>query len=546
MRSWVQLWEDLELSPDRGSQAVRLSQYFRSVGPREGAWALHLLLGRKVRHRIALDELKQAVLAATGFPLWLVEECLNTGPDAAEVLALMVPGPGDSTGESPTLADCAESVPAMGGDVDGTGRRAWLIRRWELMSRPERVLFFRLVTGRRMSGFPIPVIAAALGQLAGCSTAHVQLRLAGFKEPTPQAFGRVVERPVTDPALPHPFQVLKVGAQPPDGSVNAWRLDWDWPGPRLQLIRRKRISLLWSSDEIVANARFPEIVEWAEMHLPDGVVIEGRVVQEPAAQTQIHPGQAGSGSNRAKEWVFIASDLLERDGVSLRDRPLEGRLRALRELVDQSRMITATKTWCASQLDLFDTVEQPGVRMVTAESPLRVAEEVKVQAWDHLGAAWREARALGAKGLVLRPLEGGCGEGFRWPLPFLMCEAVLLSVRRENDLPSTGVEACFGLKGASGTWVTVARVQLTSEAMGAGDLQSFIRERTRSCHGPVRMLEPVKVAKLTFEGWQESAGRRAGRILHGVRWLRWRPGTNAADLPTMEEADQRWRAEGCA
>src|SRR5690606_12000154 len=126
------------------------------------------------------------------------------------------------------------------------------------------------------------------------------------------------------------------------GAIDQWLLEWKWDGIRLQLIRRGADIALWSRGEERLDGRLPEI-EQAAATLPHDAVIDGGLLgwrdgDAPlpfaALQTRSQRRRPGPKVLADTPARVLAYDLLELDGVDLRERPLHERRAALEALLD--------------------------------------------------------------------------------------------------------------------------------------------------------------------------------------------------------------------
>src|SRR5689334_2815525 len=92
------MFVELERTTRTSEKVVAIERYFADAPPRDGAWALFFLIGRRLRRAVSTGLLRQWVGEVTGYPLWLVEECFHHAGDLSETLALLL-------GEAPAPSD---------------------------------------------------------------------------------------------------------------------------------------------------------------------------------------------------------------------------------------------------------------------------------------------------------------------------------------------------------------------------------------------------------------------------------------------------------
>lgn len=77
MRRFAQLYADLDGSSGTQARVAALQSFFAASGPHDGAWALHVLLGRQGRRLITGRRLRQICLE--GSLSELRNRCCSTG-----------------------------------------------------------------------------------------------------------------------------------------------------------------------------------------------------------------------------------------------------------------------------------------------------------------------------------------------------------------------------------------------------------------------------------------------------------------------------------
>jgi DNA ligase-1 len=293
-----------------------------------------------------------------------------------------------------------------------------------------------------------------------------------------------------------------------------------WDGIRAQLVRRAGQTWLWSRGEELITLRFPEIAA-AATHLPDGTVLDGEVLAfgdgrpRPFSALQQRIGRQRQLAQimRAVPVVFMAYDVLERDGEDVRARPLDERRAAL----------------------------QPILR---GDGVLRLSEEVTASSWEALAALRGESRARGVEGFMLKRRSSAYGVGrrrsdwWKWKIDPLTVDAVLIYAQ-----PGNGRRASLLTDYTFGVWDGTALVPVAKAYSGLSnaeieELDRWIRRHTRERHGPVRVVDPVQVFELGFEAIAPSTRHRSGLAVRFPRMLRWRRDKPASEADTLEALKQ--------
>jgi DNA ligase-1 len=195
------------------------------------------------------------------------------------------------------------------------------------------------------------------------------------------------------------------------GDVDQWQAEWKWDGIRSQLIRRGGRSYLWSRGDDLITDRFPEVIEASEW-LPDGTVIDGEILPWrdgrplPFAQLQRRIGRKNLTAKIRADIpiVILAYDILEIEGIDVREQPMSWRRAKLAELVGGAN----------------------------AESRILLSPVAEAKSWDDIRAAKERARELGSEGLMLKRADSPYGVGrrkggwWKWKLEPYTVDAVMV------------------------------------------------------------------------------------------------------------------------
>jgi DNA ligase-1 len=550
MEAFCHLFQILDQTPGTEGKVAALLSYFQACSAEEGAWALHVLLGRQKRRLITGRRLRDICLTGTAWPPWLFDECHRHVGDSAETISLLWdPTPSPSTppraagrGGGGTLQEWMEErLPALAA-LEGDAQIEAVQACWSQLSRSQLLVVNKLLTGGLRIGVSEGLVIRALSRLTGLDSATLKHRLMGRAQPSADAWNALtspLDTGVLPPSRPYPFFL----ASPLDPAIrdttpaNQWQVEWKYDGIRCQLIHRQGEVFLWSRGEDLINGSFPDLTT-AAAHLPEGLVLDGEVViwgaGEPHPRSfatlqrrlgRLAPGRTMLAQDPAS---YVIYDLLEQDGIDLRARPLEERRALLHQL------------------------EREGL-----PAPLRLAPVLPLSHWQELDPLRDRARSQGAEGVMLKhreaPYLSGRRRGHWWKhkLEPYRLDAVLLyaqagSGRRANLL----TDYTFGLwdrpwrDGPEPTQEERTHPQLVTFAkaysgLDDGEIQrldQWIRRHTLQRFGPVRAVEPELVFELAFEGIQPSSRHRSGVAVRFPRISRWRTDKLAREADSLEEA----------
>ena len=547
MQAFAALFRHLDGTGSANAKLEALEGYFQQAKPADAAWALALLLGKRRRRLITGRRLREICLAATGLPEWLFEACHAQVGDSAETVALLwqqgpvAANPATPTGAPPTSAAdqplahwMDERLPALA-SLEGEEQAAAVRACWQELQRDELLLVNKLLSGGFRVGVSTGLVTRALARSAALDEALVAHRLMGGFTPSAAAFAGLTAAPdhANDlAARPYPFFLaspLEKG-QLENTAPEQWQLEWKWDGIRGQLIHRSGGCSLWSRGEELINEAFPELIALAEQ-LPVGTALDGEVIvwrrdaeqPEPFASLQRRLGRKAPSRALQKQCpaAFVAYDLLEHQGVDLRERPLRERRSKLEALVKALQVNTLPDG--AGQLRL---------------SALQVLPH-----WHELDQLRDQARTHRAEGLMLKALESpylvGRKRGHWWKhkLEPLRLDAVLLYAQAgSGKRANLYTDYSFGLWNDAGELVTFAKAYSGLNDAEIRELDRWIRAHTTERFGPVRAVQPLQVFELAFEGIQPSKRHKCGFAVRFPRISRWRIDKPAAEADNLASA----------
>jgi len=523
MKRFSALYEAIDQTTSTNAKVAALAAYFRDAPPADAAWAIYFLTGRRLKRVVPSAGLRQWAQEVTGLPEWLLHECYSAAGDFAELVALALDAipPGPPEPDLP-LATWVEDRLLPLQKADPARQREQVTRWWLGLPRMERFLVNKLLTGEFRVGVAHTLVVRALAQAAALEPTIVAARLMGDWMPSADWFTSALAagQAEADPSQPYPFFLASPLEGAPDalGDRKDWLVEWKWDGIRAQLIRRKGETWLWSRGEELITRRFPEITA-AATHLPDGTVLdgeilafaEGRPLPFSALQQRIGRQKQVAQVMRAVPVVLVVYDLLERDGIDMRERPLMERRAALGPLVTG------------------------GV--------LRLSEEVETSTsspWDELAALRLESRKRGVEGFILKRRDSRYGVGrrkgawWKWKIDPLTIDAVLIYAQ-----PGNGRRASLLTDYTFGVWeegklVPVAKAYSGLSNAEIEEMDKWIRRHTLERHGPVRAVQPVQVFELGFEAIAASSRHKSGIAVRFPRMLRWRKDKPAAEADSLE------------
>ncbi|QBB70154.1 ATP-dependent DNA ligase [Pseudolysobacter antarcticus] len=530
MREFARLFAELDGTTATNRKLDALRYYFRLAAPRNAAWAVYFLAGGKPRQAVPSKLLRQYATEFAGLDEWLFNESYNAVGDLAETIAHILP-PAQHQSDI-GLAEWVEQriAPLRGAAPEQI--RAELFSFWDELNSDERFLLVKLIGGGFRVGVSKLLVTRALSAVAGLDSKLIAQRLIGWTDgarvPTAQSYEQLIGAISSDEhalrgGQPYPFFLAHALQNPTEslGDLAQWQVEWKYDGMRAQLVCRDGQRWLWSRGEDLITDRFPEL---AAIALPDGTVVDGEILiwrdtDSPAAFAELQKriGRKNVSSKMLQELpaVLVAYDLLELNGVDLRQEPQQRRRVLLENLVAQTH---------STQLKL---------------SPLISAND-----WQQLAQIRDESRARGVEGMMLKAVDAAYGVGrtkdvgtwWKWKVDPYSIDAVLIYAQSGHGRrASLYTDYTFALwdTGADGIRQLVPFAKAYSGLTDAeiAQVDKIIRKTTIEKFGPVRSVRPSMVFEIGFEAIALSTRHKAGVAVRFPRILRQRVDK------TIEQAD---------
>ena len=535
MRRFADLYSALDASSGTQARVDALVAYFSGVDAADGAWALHVLLGKQGKRLITGRRLRQICLEESPLPEWLFDDCYAHVGDSAETIALLWAqvGAGASEPLHHSLHHWMEQLLPAAAALEGSEQAEAVRHLWRGLSPAELLVANKLLTGGLRVGVAQGLVVRALARLSGLEEAQLQHRLMGGFKPSAAALTTLLapaDVAEAVPSRPYPFYLASPLEQQPAGPASDWQAEWKFDGIRGQLIRRANEVFLWSRGEELIGAAFPELLAAAGC-LANGTVLDGEILVWPAgsdqpapfAQLQRRLGRKAPGRKLLAEFpaAFVAYDLLELGGDDQRQRPLSQRRSALEDLLQGLAKTTPTPT----------------------AGLLRLSPRLPLTAWEQLEPLRQQAASAAAEGLMLKalasPYLAGRKRGHWWKHkrePYTLDAVLLYAQAGSGRRANLFTDYTFGLWNAEGELVSFAKAYSGLNDGEIKALDRWIRSHTSERFGPVRAVQPLQVFELAFEGLQRSSHHKSGIAVRFPRIARWRQDKPAAEADTLATA----------
>ncbi len=540
MIEFSKLYWRLDASTRTRDKTAALQDYFSIALPRDAAWAIYLLAGRRIKQPVGSKWLRQWSAERAGIAPWLFAECYDRVGDLAETISLILP---DSERCDPIplhqlIEDCL--IPLQSANP-ATQRQA-VFDLWDRMDQQQLFVLGKLMTGGFRVGVSRRLVIKALSGHTGIDPATLAHRMMGEWQPTPDFYQALIDlhEPSIQISRPYPFFLANPLKDKPEslGDRSQWLAEWKWDGIRAQLIRREGEIFVWSRGEELVNESFPEVVT-AATGLPDGTVVDGEILawdvgaarplEFSLLQRRLGRKQVSKRLLDEIPVVLMAFDLLECDGQDIRNWNLRCRRQRLAEMIGKLEVMS---------------LPQPSGRLFddhAAASPsIILSPVVEGDDWQSLLAQRSRSQARRAEGLMLKrrnstyQVNRPVGDWWKWKNDPYTIDAVLVYAQRGH-----GRRAGLYTDYTFAVWNNGKLVPFAKAYSGLNDeeirrVDAFVRAHTDERFGPVRQVKPELVFELAFEKIQRSTRHKSGIAVRFPRISRWRHDKRPADADDLD------------
>ena len=551
MYRFAALYQSIDQTTKTNEKLAAMVGYFADVPATDAAWAVYFLCGNKPRQLVPGKLLRQWAAELADIPDWLFDECYHSVGDLAETLALVVPQPSATTSHltDSSLTNWVEEKLLPLRDMDVDEQRMAVESLWLATPIPVRLVVMKLITGAFRVGVSKRLVTRALAQASGVAVEVIAHRLMGSWQPTPDFFEQLTSpaQHETLASQPYPFCLAHpLDTHPVDqlsqhlGPSHDYAAEWKWDGIRGQLIRRQGETYIWSRGEELMENRWPELEAAAES-LPDGTVLDGEILATnaegimPFAALQRRIGRKQLSKKLLTEVpvVFHAFDMLEVEGVDIRNRSYRDRRAQLEQLFDQATFTS-----------------QPTSVSAPMEGRIQVTQLLPATQWSDWATLRSHSRQHNAEGLMLKRLDAPYDVGrvrgtwWKWKIEPYTIDAVLIYAQKGH-----GKRANLFTDYTFALWQGEELVPFAKAYSGLDDAEirqvdRFVRQNTRESFGPVRSVTPSLVMELAFEGLQPSSRHKSGIATRFPRIVRWRHDKRPQDANTLDELKALLPTEG--
>jgi DNA ligase 1 len=532
MKAFADLIVHLGTSTKTNEKLEALSHYFATADDADKVWVIALFSGRRPRRIISSGFLQLWCMELANLPAWLFEECYHTVGDLAESIALLLPEATEQSG-SGSLSSIIQKLVEIEKQNEAV-KKAFVIRTWMQMNKDERFVFNKLLTGNFRIGISQKMIVNALSKTVQLSPSIIAHRISGNWDPFATTFTELLSEDAAsiDFSKPYPFYLAYALDDDPAtlGSENEWQAEWKWDGIRGQLIKRNQEIFIWSRGEELMTEKFPEYHALKDL-LPEGLVLDGEIIPSiekkplPFALLQTRIGRKNITKKNLQEApiAFFAYDILEHNGIDIREQPLERRRLLLEEIV-----------------------------AAIAHPVLLISPVIDFSSWKQLAQIRHSSRNMGAEGIMLKRKSSAyqvgrkVGDWWKWKIDPLVIDAVMIYAQKGHGRRSNlYTDYTFAVKdGDKLVTFTKAYSGLTDKEFAQVD--AFVKRNSLEKFGPVRTVKPELVFEIAFEGIAASGRHKSGVALRFPRINRWRKDKAPDDINTLHDLKKMLEVYGKA
>jgi DNA ligase-1 len=505
-----------------------LAYYFTHAEDADKVWVIAIFSGRRPKRVVNSALLQNWCAELVALPAWLFEESYHTVGDLAETIALLLPEPLFAEEDQP-LAWYIEQLIRLGKEAE-QAKKEFITDRWLKLNKDERFVFNKLITGGFRIGVSQKLMVNALAKTVELEPSVIAHRISGNWDPVTIDFKDLLNDSGSyiDHSKPYPFYLAYALDKGPEslGEPNEWQAEWKWDGIRGQIIKRNNELFVWSRGEELMTDKFPEYHILTEL-LPDGTVLDGEILPGtdesplPFAILQTRIGRKNVSKKQLTDAPvsFFAYDILEYQGIDIRDEPLHTRREKLESVVSD-------------------------VKKSAQQVPVFLSPVIHFQTWEELVLTRERSRSLGAEGLMLKRMNSAyqvgrkVGDWWKWKIDALTIDAVMIYAQKGHGRRSNlYTDYTFAVKDGD-KLVSFAKAYSGLTDKECAQVAHFVKKNSIEKFGPVRTVKPELVFEIAFEGIAASNRHKSGVALRFPRISRWRQDKKAGEINTLDDLKQ--------
>jgi len=522
MKEFALLITKLGTSTKTNEKLDALSYYFATADDADKVWVIALFSGRRPKRILSSGFLSLWCMEVADLPAWLFEESYHTVGDLAETIALLLPETNTNGQPDKSLSYFIDSFISME-KADEEVKKDFVINSWMTMTKDERFVFNKLLTGNFRIGVSQKMIVNALAKTVQLEPSIIAHRISGNWDPSTTTFNDLLSEEAAniDHSKPYPFYLAyALDADAKElGPENEWQAEWKWDGIRGQMIKRNDELFVWSRGEELMTDKFPEYHSLKAL-LPEGIVLDGEIIPSvdkkplPFALLQTRIGRKNVTKKHLQDApiAFFSYDILEHEGNDIREWPLEKRRSLLEDIVTK--------------------LDHP----VLLLSPV-----INFSSWEQLAAIRESSREMGSEGIMLKRRSSTyqvgrkVGDWWKWKIDPLVIDAIMIYAQKGHGRRSNlYTDYTFAVKDGD-KLVSFAKAYSGLTDKEFAEVDSFVKRNSLEKFGPVRTVKPELVFEIAFEGIAASNRHKSGVALRFPRINRWRKDKKPDEINTLDD-----------
>ncbi len=476
---------------------------------------------------IGYATLREAYKAVTGWDDAVLGRCHEEVGDTGETISLLLPG---HTRNLPLSLEETVRIYTRIYHARRTAGKIEILTNTFSSYRPVAIKYFvKIITNNLRIGLQSKMVEEAVAAATGVpheSIRQANNRLGNLAEVALAArHGRVH---LIEARLFHPMDFML--AKPLDSVADladpeAFLVEHKYDGIRSQAhVAESRVLIYTRGMDEVTHV-FPELAE-ALTHIPGSAVLDGeilawrngRAVPFTVLQQRLARKKVTAEMLAEIPVVFMAYDILYRDGALLLDRAVE----------ERRGILEAT--------------------MAGFGSPLLLSPQYSAASTADVDRLFTEARDSGNEGLVLKRrgsiYEPGrrSGAWYKVKRPYATLDVVITAAEQGNGRRATVLSDYTFAVRAGDRFLNVGKAYsgLTDEEIR--QLTRLLRASQIERFGRVLTVRPEIVLEVAFDGIQKSPRHKSGYAMRFPRIVRWRQDKTAADCDTLERVEELYNA----
>ena len=514
-----------------------LAEYLRALSDEDLRRAVRLLsgqppvaiakneamFGKAEAHGLSVGgaTLREACALVTGWDATVLGKCYQDVGDTGETIGLLLHG--CTRDEGFTLEE-AEKIYTRLAHARKTADKIAILQETFRAYRPLALKYFiKGITGNFRIGLQSKTVEEAVALAAGAPLDLVRRannRLGDLAQVAWAA--RYGELHGIQARLFHPMDFML--AKPLDSladlsSAADYIVENKYDGIRSQVHVENGVVQIYTRGMEELTRAFPEVVETvgrvAGSAVLDGEILawrDGRPLAFTVLQQRLARKQVSVALRDQVPVVFVAYDLLYRDGALLLDQPIEVRRQAL-ELTGVS-----VSPWFQAQTEA------------------------------DLEARFAQARAEGNEGLVLKRrgsiYEPGRRSGAWWKVKrvYATLDVVITAAEQGHGRRATMLSDYTFAVRAGDQFVNVGKAYSGLTDVEIRELTRILRAAVTERFSRVMLVRPEVVLEVAFDGVQKSPRHKSGYALRFPRIVRWRQDKTAAECDDLERVRALYEA----